>query len=279
MVLVKYIFDGFYRFSGSNNNPKFIIPYSGISAKSFYVNKVIIPHSFYNINNVNNKIHWTDSLGVELTSTVTPGDYTISEFITALGNAMTASATDGLTYSVTKNDNTKKITITNSGPTNFDIRYDTTQTAPSVFFAMLGFYELYNNQQFYGDYNRIALLTGQSSYTANYSYWLSIRNIYLKSSLARTSREYESYAFVNNVHPTSYLTDTGINDILTTIPVTSNPGDLIVKEPYFEPEKVILNDKAAYGINDISFELVSDESYGQVDLNGRSFIVEIVFDV
>lgn len=269
----RFIFDSSLRYAGSNNNPRFVIPNTGIKADSCYINQISIPHSFYNINNVNNEIHWTDSLAVDIMTSITPGNYTIDEYLALISSGMTSDATDGLTYTASKNSNTAKVTITNSGPTNFAFRYVTSQECPPCFFVLLGFYELYTDEQFFGDYNRIASLTGQSSYTANANYYVSIRTIYIKSNLAKQAVNYFSSAFVNNLD--NYYIGSGKNDIIATIPVTTSFNDLIVQE---NPNKIVNFELNGYGITDLHFELVSDDNYEPIDLNGRSWTIEIIFE-
>lgn len=276
MAIQKYIFDSFYRYSGTNSKPRFILPNVGITAKTCYVNKVSIPHTFYNINNLNNKIYWTDAIGGLITSVISPGNYSINEVLLEIGAQMTADSTDGLTYSATRNIKTSRVTITNSGPSVFNIRFEVNQKCPACFFVLFGFYELENDQQFYGDFNRIASLSGASSYTANANYFLNIRTVYVKSNLVRQSTNYQSHAFVNNVQNlNAFFIDSGKNDIITTIPVTSTFGDFLIHESPFETERLSFQQ---YGITDVEFELVSDDNYENLDLNGRSWTIEVVFE-
>ena len=274
----RFIFDSFFRHSGSNSNPRFNIPNVGIVARSFYVNKISIPYTFYNINNNNNKINWTDSLGVELTSELPVGDYHIDDLLIEIGTQLSTDATDSLTYSLSVNERTKKVTITNSGSSNFTIRKDTTKNNYTSFFVMMGFYDAYTDQM-YGDYNRISELTGSSSYTANDSYYITIRNIYVKSSLINKSKDCYSYAFYNHIDDSNpFYTSTGYNNILATIPVSNVMGDLIVYRETTENDTIILNSGALYPVSDIEFELISGEYYNQLDLNGRNWIIEVTFN-
>lgn len=265
MAIQRFIFDSFLRYSGSNNKPRFIIPNTGIKAKHCYINNISIPHTFYNINSNNNTVTWVDASAAAQTSVIPVGNYSLSEILTELGTQMTADTSDGLTYTATVNSKTSKTTITNSGPSVFSFTYNASVGCP-CFLTLLGFFEVESEQQFLGDYNRIAALTGASSYTSNSSYFVSIRNIYIKSNLARQAVNYNSFSYTYR--------NSGINDIIANIPVTSSYGDLLTQEA---PNHIIKYDIKNSNITELEFELVSDDSYKTIDLNGRAWTIEVIF--
>ncbi len=112
---------------------------------------VSISHTIYNVNSSNNLLPFEDSLGAAQVATLVPSDYTSATLATEIGTQMTAEASDGLTYSATTGANTKKYTITNSGPTNFEL---TTTTTVNTIWDQLG-------------YDTSADKTGAATYTAD----------------------------------------------------------------------------------------------------------------
>lgn len=271
MGKVNFVFDSYYRYSGNDNNPKFVIPHTGIRASSCYIKSLIIPHSFYNINVNNNKIEFEDSLGAYKEVSIPVGDYTMAELLTALGAGMTTAATDGLTYTATIDDKTRKVTITNSGPTAFEIL--TNSAGKNWLVELLGFYKPYAEDQFFGNANRVkSLQLTSSTYVSDESADICVRNLYIRSSLAKTSRDYDGTALTFD----NYI-ETGVNDIVATIPVNSAYGEKITWEPGYEPIRIPLHN-TQHGITEVTFELVGNDRYLPLDLNGRSWVIEVVFE-
>lgn len=271
-----YFLDSQYRSRGTNNKPVFNIP-EGVRANSVRVEAIAIPHTFYNIHPGNQNLDWTDNNAADLQSTVPSGHYSLSELLTELGVQMSADTTDGLTYTATVNSTTAKITITNSGPSNFDIRFDTTQVCPACFLKMLGFFEPETESQIFGDDNRInGSLSGASSYTAADSYFVGKRYINIRSSIATASRKYRSYAIVNNIQTlNAFYVAPGINDIIHQLPVTTTQGDIITYTRPGTPEIYPLDSSVA--ITEISFHL-EDENRSTVGLNGRAWQITLIFE-
>lgn len=276
-AITKFVFDSDKRYTGTNDNPVFSIPNGGIKASQVFVNMINIPHSFFNINTSNNSFVWTDASSATHTSSVPIGDYTASELLTALETAMDADTTDGLTYSWTVDDASKKITVTNSGPSVFSL--DMANSAlpnPSALPKMLGFLEIALPTSFFGDDAIIQAMTGASSYTGNAVFWVgSPRSLYIRSSLGRSSRDYNSYAFVNGLNPLNgFYIDQGKNDILEMVPVTTVWGQNIHHYPKAENLVIPLNPNES--ISTISFE-IEDQNYAKVSLNGQPFVIELIF--
>lgn len=267
------ILDSTYRYSGTNNNPRYNLPDVGVKGRRVYVNTVGLPHSFYNITSNNNNLYWIDSLTASLTSTIPVGNYSISELLTELGTQMTADATDGLTYSASRDTKTNKVTITNSGPTNFAL--NTNSSTLNGIRTMLGFYANgESNQDTYGDYARLYIggnLSGASSYTAVDSYYIAQRSVFIRSNLTRKAQNYESTTLTYNNIKNSV--ETGRKDYLIYLPVTTDFGDMMEWKVGNDPVKLDLNSN----VTELTFELV-DEDNNQIDLNGRSWTIEIVFE-
>lgn len=286
MTYIKYILDSSKRFRGTNQQPVFNLPNSGINANSCYVNMANIPHSFYNISVAqnNNVINWTDNSSSANVSTIPNGNYTIDTLLTEIGTQMSADTTDGFTYSATKNDTTNKITITHDGgANNFSIEWDTgistSYNQPSYNLAkILGFTGTEQIEDFFGDNNNINVLSGASSFTGNNVYWLGFpKNLYIKCNIAKKSRQYESSAYTNEPDATGgFVLNSGLNDILLVVPVNTNPGDNIIWRPLSGPELIELDPRS--NITQVSFTIL-DDNYNVVALNGISWIIELVFNI
>lgn len=77
---------------------------------SFSVKDVLIPYTFYPINSTNNTLITTRTGNPALiTSTITPGNYNLTQFLVALKNALDLEGS--FTYTVTANPITNKISI------------------------------------------------------------------------------------------------------------------------------------------------------------------------
>lgn len=273
------IFDSFYRTSGSNNKPTFTLPNVGIQAKGFYVNSVSIPHSFYNITQYNNILRWSNSTSTSTTSTIPIGNYSITELLTEIGTQMTATTNDGLIYTASRNTKTNKVTITNNGPSSFGLRIVSSleQENLSFIFVLLGFsgadvdtYKQTLNLQYLQQ-----LYTG-TSITALNSYFISTNNIYIKSNICNKSTSYNSDAsfFKYDTAQDNYKWFRGLTDILLYIPITTNYGDRIIWNTGNNPTKISTESH----ITSITFELTDDNNFKQLDLNGRSWTIELVFE-
>lgn len=271
----KYIFDSSLRYTGTNASPQFTIPNVGISADYVYINKITIPHTFYNITSSNNVLDWTDNILTDVTITIPPGNYTIDELLTALGALMSLGTTDGDVYTASRSSFTNKVTISNFTVSTFAIRYT---SASHNLLKLLGFYEVELNEgQFYGDSNRVAALPAATSHTANDTYYMSVRNIYIKSDISKQVANFSSGTF-GSAFSTSlgtYYTLQSKQDVIAMIPVKTLYGGLLEYEVQNEPVKLYL--KNAAKISSISFELFYDEDFIPLDLNGRSWTIELVF--
>ena len=95
------------------------------------LNELTIPNTNYNINTSNNTLILTDKTGVNVPFTITPGNYTVSTFMTALNAQLQACATVSFkSIVVTYSDTTNLFTFTHSS--SYFIRIVSTSTMNSV---------------------------------------------------------------------------------------------------------------------------------------------------
>lgn len=78
----------------------------------YELKSIYIPITFFNINQFNNAISFTDTAGPH-TCTITPGFYTTNTYIPAVALAMTLAGS-GSTYTATKSNTTQCITVISS---------------------------------------------------------------------------------------------------------------------------------------------------------------------
>lgn len=268
----KFIFDSNQRYSGTNTNCTFVIPSPIPLTKSFEISNIEIPHTFYNITSNNNTIRWQDNTPTNNTSTIPAGNYTIDTLLTEIGTQMTADTSDGLTYTATKNDTTKRITITNSGPSNFNLTWDH-NTATLNLAKILGFLLSEGQEEFYGDANISGVFpSASSSYTGGNNYFIAWpRNIYIKSNLGYKTKEHISKALrissgTANISSSQY-------NIIRKIPVETIYGDTIVEKPQLNTEIYQLKSNS---VSQIDFQLL-DDNLDEIDLHGQSWSIELIF--
>ena len=286
---VKVLFDSSKRFQCSNNNPLFYLPNVGIKATHFYINRITIPHSFYNIqahiqsnyNNIgNNLIEWVDSAGQTNITYLDEGDYNLTQLLTHLGAKMTAAASDSKTYTASVNSITKKITFTNNTASNFQIKWNSSsiqlngRSPCQELGKMLGFSSSETCTDFYGDNNNLSDSVGAGTYTGHNNYWIGFpRNIYVFSDIPNATNQYKSSTFFSVKNGVNNYIEEGKNNILACIPVVSNYGDVI----NFEPEvKEIIELNTNSNLTQVKFELRND-IFDRLDLRGQPWICEIVF--
>ena len=279
-MIYKYILNSYNRYSGSSSAPVFQFQ-QAIPASTVYVNKVTISHHWYTIvDSINDYIVWRDSNSTEIVTYLNPGNYSIDDLCTHIGTQMTADSVgeSNSTYTWSNNSVTSKITATSSGG-NWILRPDTSsyvigqdENAPAYLLYQLGFFA---TSTFSGDIGQVVTLTGSNTYTANHTHWLNPLNIHLESSLVNDSNDFKSRGFYNLPDPIdhSYSTLIGQNNVLVSVPVTTNYGNNLVWQVGNKPEVLTLN----RDISQISFTLRNSETNLPIDLNGRNFTVELIF--
>lgn len=267
MTTTKLILNSANRSGGTPHKCRFVLRSPGLNATSYQVKKIEIPHSFYNITNLNNTIVWTDDAANDITSTLTNGNYSIDELLTHIGNVMTTDtlANGGTaSYTATKDTNTKKITITNNLGANFDIDWATNSITQQLAYD-LGFYPTPSDE----DTTRPTPVnvSATSSHLANNSYWIgSPKNILIKSSLA--SRAFKPAC-------NTLAKGGGQIAILEQLLVNTVAGEITTQE-FVNPDKVQMT--AHNTLYELDFELL-DQDLNPLDLNGREWSIHIVFEL
>lgn len=101
---------------------------------SVSVENVMFHRTQYIVRSVNNTLVWQENgVGTDITSTLTAGVYTADEIATEVQTQMNADTSNAYVYTVTYNDNTKKLEISTPIPDTFAI------TANSTCLDILGF--------------------------------------------------------------------------------------------------------------------------------------------
>lgn len=111
-----YFINSYDKISGSDNN--FIVkPHKYPHIRAIELKNMLIPYTFYNVNSTNNVLtifKTGDSVSRDVT--LTPGNYSINDFLVELKSKLDVCPGPVQTYTCTYNTNTYKITITqNSG--------------------------------------------------------------------------------------------------------------------------------------------------------------------
>jgi hypothetical protein len=267
MTTTKLILNSANRSSGKPHCCRFVLKNPGLKAVSYQVKKVEIPHSFYNITDRNNVINWDDDTGTNQISTLTNGNYTVDELLTHVGAVMTADTladTGTASYTLSKDVNTKKISITNNLLANFDINWGATEVTKQLAYD-LGFYPTPSAED-QGRPEPVAV-NAQSTHTANNSYWIGApKNILIKSSLA--NRAFKPAC-------TTLAKGGGVVDILEQVLVDTVAGEITTKE-FINPVRVPINPHNT--IFELDFELL-DQDLNLLDLNGREWSIQILFEL
>lgn len=240
---------------GSENQPTFIFSNPPLQADSFYVRKVSIPNSVYNVNVYNNTLELLDGV-TYVTATIPVGNYQTDELLTEIGTQLTAVGATG-TYSATRDVNTSLVSITNSLGITFTLGWDQNDVTKQMAYD-LGFYPATSVSDT-GKPQPVA--TSGTTHTANNVYWISpVKTINIQSNL--TSKGQPAY------------TTRGWENIIESVQTASSYGQMITVE-YENPIVVPL---ATKNITDIRFKLL-DENLKPIDLNGRDWVIELVLKV
>lgn len=259
----KLILNSAQRTYGKSHCCGYVLKNPGIRADAYELLKVEVPHTFYNITDANNSIEWTDDTATALTTTLTNGNYSTSELLTHIGAAMTAStlaATGTASYTMTKGDNSNKITTTNNLLQNFSIEWGTNAITKQLA-CDLGYFPT-QSQEDRGKPVPITL-SGANSYTAANQYWIGTpKNINIKSNLSQMSLRPPAITVNKNG---------GVFNILDQMLVQTVAGEITVYEPSARV-KVPINTNMIF---DINFELL-DGDFNALDLNGRDWSITLL---
>jgi len=205
------------------------------------VARFICTNSVYNVDSSNNSFSFQENIGPLATALITAGNYSLSQIIPALQNAMNAVSPNSRTYIITSSNITNKLTITGSAGT-FNVIAD----GGLGLNLMLGF-------------SRRNDSPAGLSVIAPRIYNLSrFSNFVLKSNLPRGD---------------TYNTVEGNRQgILDTIPISeSSNGDIFV----YHPTELLWRDLSYSSIEQISLRL-TDEKDKDIELNGGFMSVYLV---
>lgn len=197
-----------------------------------------IPNTFYNINSNCNTLSWVDGSTQANTTTITAGNYSITELISALQTALNADKAggDSNTYQVAINSITEKITISlSAGSNNFSF------TAGNLS-KKLGFY---NDG------------SGATSYTADniYNLYNGLQNIFV------------SCDFIGGL----FSSKNSKRRFLLSLP-TENFGTI---SKYKNEENLLYRNENSY-FGSVRMALY-DEDYNPLDLNGANWSIQFGF--
>ena len=274
METTRLLLDSTYRARGTNEEPSFYIQENSVLSDRFYINSINIPHSFYNIYGDYAKLYWSDTNGAYVT-TITSGDYTINNLMTTLATAMTTQVAlgTGAVYTITRDTTTHKITITNDIASVFSL----TSVNVISLRRLLGFADVAEDVgSTWGDIDRYnGSLTAQSSYTAIDTYYISKRIVYVSSDIIRNTNSYNSVFYkvdpVAGTPPVLYTQ--GRKDIIASIPINTTFGETI----NWTIGNQAVRHKTVKQLTNIAFKLY-DEYGNPINLNGRSWTIELVFE-
>lgn len=194
----------------------------------FAVNTAVIPSSFYNINQTNNKIVIGNAFGTN-TYTISVGNYNITELLLAI-NALINTA---ITVSFSYNGLSNKVSIQNNGATTQVINLETSTLLP-----LLG----------YENTNAITLVASQSTISINCVNLFTIPRIFLRSS---------------TIDAGNYSNETESSDILAVIPNTACQNGVIHYVNFNGIKHLVnLQNLSHFDI------LITDDFSNELDFNG-----------
>jgi hypothetical protein len=219
----------------SNDGFKFTMQNKIIMSSSFKINKIIIGNNFHQINSSNNTLKINSTV-----ITITAGNYTDSELLTAIQTQLTAIAA---TYSITLGPNTQLITIAESTPTNFALNL-----ASSTLNKVLGF----------GSTN----LTGAATYTATNYFNNSWPFITMHSKILTYDMNHNMMSDLRS-------------DILEVIPLNVSKGDYVCYEPEDSVEYPLKIEGSV-----LQFDFYFRDPYNNAinDINKCLFMIELIFN-
>jgi hypothetical protein len=210
------------RISGDINNFRYQLNNNLLNINEISVVKLLWTNSIYNINETNNILYWTDSLGVEISSEISKYEHSITSLTSAIQTAMNNDKTDTNTYTCSYNSNTMKITITSSD-FNFILRNNINYKTKGLA-KVLG----YNNEE----------NSGSTSYIASDNIRLAEPYYEIRSDIVKNN----TYIGVNKKNTLYNITNVG------------NYGDIIdypiYKQISLEPKQTPLSSEVYFKIYD-----------------------------
>lgn len=120
MANYKYVIINSFDRTGGAGDTDFYVTLNGTFREEFdqvgLVN-CIMTNSFYNVDSTNNTFDFEEDAGGDVSATITAGNYSLGDMLTALKTAMEAVSPNTRTYTLTSSTITGKITITGSAGT------------------------------------------------------------------------------------------------------------------------------------------------------------------
>jgi hypothetical protein len=225
-------------FVGTNKFVISLLPSRPI-VKTITLRNIIVPFEWYVIReNINDKFYFTDGAAASQVAVVSPGSYTISNFITELQTKINAASSLGV-FTVTRIKHRNHLVITIDAGT-FEINSNTMTN--QAIWKVIG-------------YSTLTDKTGAATYEAEERYNMSGDDyIYLKSSV--TAR------LVDDV----IVESTGYKEVLTKIPIGCGYGSTNI----FQPAELITVKLNALILEEMDFELVFKD-FEVIDLNGATW--------
>ena len=104
-------------FATSKSTPTFYFSDPVFNVSHVKVSEVVIPNSFYVFDSKNNQFSFKEGSGATTTFSITPGNYTASTLISHLKTLLESVSENTLTYTLTYNSATAKITYAVSAST------------------------------------------------------------------------------------------------------------------------------------------------------------------
>jgi len=221
---------------GNNNRPEFRLTHQIQKVRKIKVANAVVPVSYYNVNSNNNTLVWEEIAGGgEITSTLTPGNYTSTTFATEVKTQLDADTNNAATYTVSVSAASNKMTI--SAGANFTISVASSS-------KLTGFSS--------------ASGAATSHIGADVVNLSGPNQLYLRSNIAT---RIDTSAVIKN--------DKIFNNVLAIVPINVNTFDVVYKSfdytQYFD---------ADIDIQDVEFYFTDDDDI-EIDFNGAPFSLSI----
>ena len=179
--------------SGTNNRPAYSLTVPVENIKQIRLSSVALPVTYYNVNSSNNNFIFTEDADVFPEDlTLTPGNYTSTEFILELKTQMEAASNGGLIYTITLSLITLKLTISST------LGFSLTSSSSST---ITGFGTSASN----------------TTHTGTNVFNLSLSNTLLLRGDFGTKTKRVATVLDNDVY----------NNVLTSVPINENSGGIV----------------------------------------------------
>lgn len=194
-----------------------------------------LPFTFYPIRTGSNDlIYFKDTGDVARTATIGPGAWSIKDYLVEVKTQMESVGAG--TYTVTRNKQTRKITIDADG--TFEL---TTTNTIQANWDIMGF-------------TTTADRTGAATYTGDNAYNMSgDQFIYLQSSMAENLKD-------------SVIVSTGLKNVIAKIPINVAFGSTI----FFQPSVAVIFEFKSLIFSDIDFNM-RDKNFNILELNNSNW--------